>query len=68
MKDGGIVGLKVLERLREYKLGDIIEFTPMDINEICFLVNEVSSEVIVSTINFAKELGIKITDKNLPTS
>jgi len=68
LKDGGTVGLKVLERLREYKLGDIIEFTPMDINEICFLVNQVSSEIIVSTINYAKELGIKITEKNLPES
>lgn len=66
LKDGGTVGLKISERLRAYKLGDIIEFTPMDVNEICFLVNEASNEIVASAINYAKELGIKITDKNHP--
>ena len=66
LKDGGTVGLKVLEHLRDYKLDEIIEFTPMDINEICFLVNEATNEIVAATINYAKELGIKIIDKNQP--
>jgi hypothetical protein len=62
LKDGGMVGLKVLERLKDFKLGDIIEFTPVDINDICFLVNEATNEIVASTILYAKDLGIKITE------
>jgi hypothetical protein len=58
LKDGGKVAIKFVERLRDYKLGEIIEFTPVDINDICFLVHESTTEIIASTINYAKELGI----------
>jgi hypothetical protein len=64
LKDGGTVALKVVERIHDYKLGEIIEFNPSDINEICFLVHEASGEILASTLTYAKEIGIIIAEQN----
>lgn len=61
-KDGGMISLKFLERLKHFKLGEVIEFTPVDINEICFLVNETANEIVVSMVTYAKDLGIKVAE------
>jgi hypothetical protein len=64
LKDGGTVALKVVERIRDCKLGEIIEFTPSDINEICFLVQEASGEILASTLTYAREIGIIIAEQS----
>jgi hypothetical protein len=64
LKEGGSVALKVLERLRDYKLGEVIEFTPVDINDICFLVYQSTGELIASILNYAKELGIENAEQS----
>jgi len=61
-KNGAMISLKVLERLKDYKLGEVIEFTPVDINEICFLINEAANEIVALTVTYAKDLGIKVAE------
>lgn len=57
---GGVVSLKISDCSRDFKLGEFIELTPGDINEICFLVYLATSEIVASTVNYAKTLGIQI--------
>lgn len=58
----GTIGIKVSDRLRVFKQGEIIELTPADINEICFLVYVATNDVVASTVNYAKKIGIKIAE------
>jgi hypothetical protein len=60
---GGTIGVKILDHFREFKLGDVIEFTPVDVNEICFLIYLATNDIVVSTVNYAKTLGIKVADQ-----
>ena len=62
-KDGGTVCIKIRDRNREYSLGDILELTPSDVNEICFLVSMATNEIIASTVDYAKSIGIEITEQ-----
>lgn len=55
----GTIGVKFLDRLREFNCGDIIELTPTDINEICFLVHVAVNDIVASTTDYAKKIGIK---------
>lgn len=58
----GTIGVKISDRLREFKPGEIIELTPVDINEICFLVYVATNDIVASTVNYAKKIGIKIAE------
>ena len=58
----GTIGVKVSDRLRVFKLGEIIELTPADINEICNLFYVATNDVVASTVNYAKKIGIKIAE------
>ncbi len=58
-ENAGSISVKVSERLREFKLGEIIELTPADINEICFLIYMSTNEIVASTRNYAKSIGIR---------
>lgn len=59
LEKAGTIGVKFLERLRQFKLGEIIELTPKDINEICFLVYKAANDIVASTMNYANKIGIK---------
>ncbi|MCR4321361.1 MAG: hypothetical protein NUV74_13620 [Candidatus Brocadiaceae bacterium] len=54
-KEAGTIGVKILDRLREFKKGEIIELTPTDINEICFLVYMATNDIVTSTMNYANK-------------
>jgi hypothetical protein len=58
-ENGGNIGLKIRDRVREYKLGEVIELTPVDVNEICYLVMLATDEIVASTVNYAKSIGIR---------
>jgi len=62
LEDGCTVAIKIRNRNREYKLGEVIELTPIDINEICFLILLATNEIVASTVDYAISLGIEITE------
>lgn len=59
IEPGGMILLKIKDRNREYKLGDIIEFTPVELNEICLLFRLSTDDIVNSTIDYAKKINIK---------
>jgi hypothetical protein len=63
LKDGATVSIKIKDRNREYSFDEIIELTPIDVNEICFLVFLATNEIVASTVNYARSIGIEITEQ-----
>lgn len=58
LKDGGIVSVKIVDRVKEYKLGEVISLSPNDLAEICFLTQLATDEILKSAFEYAKALGI----------
>jgi hypothetical protein len=61
-ENGGKISLKIRDRIREYNIGEVIELTPVDVNEICYLVMLATDEIVASTVNYAKSIGIEVTE------
>ena len=62
LKDGGKFSVKVVEREREFKKGEVIRLSPNDLSEIIFLMTMVTDEISLSTFHFLKKSGIDIKE------
>ncbi len=64
--NGGNLSVKIVERLKEYQKGDIIKLAPLDLSEICMVIDLASIDILSSTIEYTKKIGVEII-KTEPT-
>lgn len=64
LKSGAKVMVSCVDRVKEYKLGETIIFSPNDIGEICLIFNLATDDITKSALEYAKNNGIEIQDKN----
>ncbi len=60
LKDGGSVMIKVTDRAIGYQLGQYVRLSPNDLSEICLLFQFSTSEIMKSTIEYARGIGITV--------
>ena len=60
LEDGGTVMMKITDRAVEYSVGDYIRLSPSDLSEICLLFQLSTTEIVKSTIEYAKGIGIDV--------
>jgi hypothetical protein len=58
IKGGGNVAFTVVDRERQYKIGDFIKLTPTDLSEICLVATLATQEILSSTVSYLKSIGI----------
>ncbi|MBN2591652.1 MAG: hypothetical protein JXA96_17435 [Sedimentisphaerales bacterium] len=63
LESGDRVMLSCIDRIKEYKLGEIVSFTPNDIGEICILFRIVTDDITKSALEYAKNGGLEIQYK-----
>lgn len=66
IESGGSIYLKVIDKIKEYNLGDFIKFSPVELNEICLLFQLATDDIIKSTAVFAKSIGIQNAEQINP--
>ena len=62
LKDGGNIMLHVKDRIIKYKPGDIVNLSPNELSEICFLVHLTTDDIVKSAYEYAKRIGIEEKD------
>ncbi len=62
LKEGGKIMLQVKDRIIEYNLGDIATLTPNELSEICYLVQLTTDDIVKSSYDYAKKIGIEERD------
>lgn len=62
LKDSGNIILHVKDRIIEYKPGDIVNLSPNELSEICFLVHLTTDDIVKSAYEYAKRIGIEERD------
>jgi hypothetical protein len=68
LKEGGKIMLQIKDRIIEYKMGDIVNLSPSDLGEICYLVQLTTEDIISTTQAYAKSLGIEERQRQLEKS
>ena len=63
LESGDRVMMSFVERVKEYKLGETVAFSPNDIGEICLLFHLATDDITKSALEYAKSMGIEIRDK-----
>jgi len=66
LESGDRVMMSFVERVKEYKLGETVAFSPNDIGEICLLFHLATDDITKSALEYAKNMGIKIRDRAKP--
>lgn len=64
IEHGGTICLKIIDKVREYNLGDFIKFSPVELNEICLLFQLATDDIVKSTGIFAKSIGIQDAEQS----
>lgn len=59
LKEGGKVMLQIKDRIIEYKIGDIVNLSPNDLGEICYLVQLTTDDIVRTAQAYAKNIGIE---------
>jgi hypothetical protein len=59
LKEGGKVMLQIKDRIIEYKIGDIVNLSPNDLGEICYLVQLATDDIVMTAQAYAKNIGIE---------
>ncbi len=59
LKEGGKIMLQVKDRIIEYRLGDIVTLSPKELIEICYLVQLTTDDMVKSSYDYAKKIGIE---------
>ena len=59
LKEGGKVMLQIKDRIIEYKIGDIVNLSPNDLGEICYLVQLTTDDIVGTAQAYAKNIGIE---------
>lgn len=57
---GGDVGIRLAERVREFRLGEKLALSPHDLNEICWSCLRASDQVVHSLLAFADAQGVHV--------
>lgn len=60
LKDGGSFSVKVIDKEREYKIGDVIKLSPSDLSEICMVVKIATQEILSSAVNYMESIAINV--------
>lgn len=63
LEEANTVKLHVIDREVKYKLGEIIQFTPNDLGEICLLFSLARADIMKSVFKYLKHIGIEIQNK-----
>lgn len=63
---GGNVCVRVVERVREFRLGEQLVLSPHDLNEICWFCLRSSDEVVASLLRFAELQGVQVLQTGDP--
>lgn len=58
LKDGGTVCVKVIEKELEFQLGEVIKLNPNDLSEICMVATLATDEILKSTVDYLKSIGV----------
>jgi len=66
IESGGSIYLKVIDKIKEYNLGDFLKFSPSELNEICLLFQLATDDIIKSTVTYSKSIGIQIAEQTNP--
>lgn len=66
LESGDRVMVSVVDRVKEYKLGETVTFSPNDIGEICLLFHLATDDITKSALEYAKNMGIEIRDGAKP--
>jgi len=51
--------LQIKDRIIEYKIGDIVNLSPNDLGEICYLVQLTTDDIVGTAQAYAKNIGIE---------
>lgn len=62
LKDGGTLCMKFTDRVKEFKLGQLIAISPNDLAEMCFLAQLATDEILKSAFNYASKIGIPLRE------
>lgn len=60
LEGGSEVKIQCVEKVSEYKLGEIITFSPNDLGEICTLFQMATDDISKSALDYARKIGIKV--------
>ena len=60
IEDGGIVGLRFVERAINYPLGHLVSIPPKALAEICFFMIGESKETLRSAVDYARRVGVQM--------
>lgn len=60
---GGAIESKYIDHFVILKQGQLIDFSPLQMDEICFFLEEAASELAVSAVEFANSLGVEIRER-----
>jgi hypothetical protein len=61
-KEGDQFVVEVVDRTREYNLGDMIRLNPAELSEICLLFQLATNELAISFVDYCRESGIEMKD------
>jgi len=59
LKSGAKVMFQIKDRIIEYKTGDIVNLSPNDLGEICYLVQLTTDDIVGTAQAYAKNIGIE---------
>jgi hypothetical protein len=63
---GSEILLRILTRERTFALGEILQFSPTDITEICYMVTRDARELVDGLTQAVRPIGIPITEITEP--
>lgn len=66
LQAGGEIKLKICDRKRKFHKGQVLELTPQDLAEICFLTDQATRETRASMVAFAKMHGVPVQGSKQP--
>ncbi len=62
--EGGHIESHNVIRELIFKKGDFLQFTPRQISEICWFVNNTAIQICNSSVEYAKRIGIEVRDRS----
>jgi len=60
---GSEILFRMVTRERSFSLGEIVQFSPTDLTEICYMVTRDARELVDCVTGTAKKLGILIREE-----
>lgn len=60
LENGGEVKTQLVERVKEFEVGEVVSFTPAELQEICFSIIIATDKVIPQLVDLAKAKNVPI--------